>query len=246
MITAQYNHIIQANIKHKNIGIICPTFTVIARTINRYSNDHVLIMLNWLCAAAFFSALVTLVADVWGNFLFLRVDISLMKSVGLIFRYTQNEYIKAEKQFLIANKIIRKYDPIIATAFLLFSMAYLFLSQFGTFSIVFSAITLIVLILGSFIYFCLPFLKFKHTSKYHQEYALVFTNDAIRWKTPSVESELKWNIYSEIWVSNDFYYLFQAPRVYTLIPKRAFAKEEDMQTFEEIASSNIKSIKHIV
>jgi len=166
-----------------------------------------------------------------------------MGTINLTFKYTQYEYVRAEQQYLIANRTIRKYDPIIAIIFLLFSTCYLFLSASSTFSIVFLAITLIVFMLGCFLYFYVPVLKFKQTSKYHEEYTLKFSRESIEFKTPSIDSVLKWNVYSELWESSDFYFLIQAPRMYTLIPKRAFANPADKQAFEEIALLNMKSAK---
>ncbi|MDR1066108.1 MAG: YcxB family protein [Clostridiales bacterium] len=71
----------------------------------------------------------------------------------------------------------------------------------------------------------------------------MFSKDNIRFRTQNVDSELKWDIYSELWESNDFYYLIQGPRLYTLIPKRAFINLALNQAFEEIVLSNLKSPK---
>lgn len=71
----------------------------------------------------------------------------------------------------------------------------------------------------------MPILKFKQAEKYHEEYTLIFSKNIIRFKTPSIESELKWNIYSMLWENHDFYYLIQA--------------------FEEFAQSNLKTIVHM-
>ena len=64
-------------------------------------------------------------------------------------------------------------------------------------------------------------------------------------KTQSIESEMKWDIYFALWESHDFYYLIQAPRIYTLIPKRVFKDLNEKQLFEEIAQSRVKTTKHI-
>jgi len=104
---------------------------------------------------------------------------------------------------------------------------------------------LTVTALGSFIYYLMPILKFSQTAKYHDVYSMVFSNDVIQWETPSIHSEIKWEIYSEVWESNEFYYLIQGPRMYTLIPKRAFENQEDKQAFEVILRSNFKRIKRI-
>lgn len=169
-----------------------------------------------------------------------------MKILQLVFKYTQNEYVQAERQYLLLNKTIRKYDPILVALFMLLSLSYILLSSFSIFSIILLGIVLIATALGSYLYFVKPVFKFKHAKKYQEEYIMIFSKDIIKWITPSINSELKWDIYSELWESNDFYYLIQVPHMYTLIPKRAFADQIDKQVFEEIARSNLKSIKRMV
>lgn len=89
----------------------------------------------------------------------------------------------------------------------------------------------------------MPILRFKQIVKYHEEYIMVFSKDIIKWKASNIESELKWDIYSELWESDDFYFLIQASRVYTLIHKRVFENQEEKQTFEdEIVGFYIMSI----
>jgi len=54
---------------------------------------------------------------------------------------------------------------------------------------------------------------------------------------------LKWSIYSDLWESDDFHYLIQAPRMYSLIPKRAFESHAEKQRFEEMTLLNLKCEK---
>ena len=91
----------------------------------------------------------------------------------------------------------------------------------------------------------MPILKFKQTTKYHEEYTLVFSKENIKFKTQSIDSEVKWDIYSALWESHDFYYLIQASRLYTLIPKRVFKDLNEKQLFEEITQSRVKTTKHV-
>ena len=74
---------------------------------------------------------------------------------------------------------------------------------------------------------------------------LVFSKETIKFKTQSIESEMKWDIYSALWENHDFYYLIQSPRIYTLIPKRVFKDLNEKQLFEEIVQSRVKTIKHV-
>lgn len=66
-----------------------------------------------------------------------------------------------------------------------------------------------------------------------EEYILVFSYDIISWKTSKIESELKWDFYTELWKSKEFYYLIHAPHMYTIIPKRVF-KQKRISKFLKI------------
>lgn len=168
-----------------------------------------------------------------------------MEALQVRFKYTQNEYVRAERQYLIANRTVRKYDGILVAVFLLFSIGFLFLSSFSTFSIILMGVLLIVTILECYLYFLMPVLKFKRTAKYHEEYLLEFSKDMIQFKTPSIETQLKWDIYREVWESNDFYFIIQAPHMYATIPKRAFKSQKEMNLFLELAQLNLKIVKNI-
>ena len=169
-----------------------------------------------------------------------------MEAVKLTFKYTQAEYVKADRLYLIASKTISKTSIVVLAIFLPASLLYLFLSSFSVLGIIAAAIGVIAVMVGSSLYFYIPSYKFKITSKFHEEYTLTFSNSGITFKTPSIDSTLKWDVYSEIWESNDFYFLLQAPRMYTLIPKRVFGSPVEMRMFEEISVSNMKCTKRIV
>lgn len=164
-----------------------------------------------------------------------------MDTVKLQFKYTQAEYVKAEKQYLFASKTITKTSVVVLALYLPFSAFYLFFASFSIFSKIAFAVALLALVAGCTLYFYIPAYKFKQTAKYQEECTLAFSKDSIGFKTPTIDSDLKWDIYSEIWESTDFYFLIQAPRHYTLIPKRAFANFATKQAFEEMALSNFNS-----
>lgn len=164
-----------------------------------------------------------------------------METVALHFKYTKAEYVKAEQQYLFASKTITKPSIVILALYLLFSFWYLSYASFHVFSIFCFAMAVLVSVTGCVVYFFMPGYKFKQTSKYHEEYHLTFSKDNIHFKTPTIHSNLKWDVYAEIWESDTFYFLIQAPRLYTLIPKRAFENLASRQSFEALALSNLKT-----
>ena len=169
-----------------------------------------------------------------------------MDAVTITFKYTRAEYVRADRQYLIASKTISKTSVVILAIFLPASLLYLFLSSFNIPGMIFVAIGVVAAIVVSILYFYMPIYKFKITPKYNEEYTLVFSNSGITFKTPGIDSTIKWDMYSEIWEINDFYFLVQAPRMYALIPKRAFKSPVEMRMFEEIACFNLKRIKRVI
>lgn len=169
-----------------------------------------------------------------------------MQIIEINFKYTQDEYVKAERQYLFASKTITKTSVVILAVYLLFSVFYFFHSEYSAFSSLCLGVAVFALIIGLVLYFYAPIYRFRQTSKYQEEYCLIFSNNGIKFKTPTINSELNWNIYSSLWESDDCYYLIQALRMYTLIPKRAFSNPQYKQEFEDMALSNLNCDKKMM
>ena len=166
-----------------------------------------------------------------------------MDTLNLTFKYTQSEYVKAERKYLLSSKVISKVSIVILAVYFLFAIAYFFLSSFSLWSIIALVVAIIAGIMFGVLYFYIPIYKFKSTAKYQEEYTLLFSLDGIKFKTKTIDSELKWGVYSEVWESNDFYFFIQTPRIYTLIPKRALASSTEKNTFDKLVTLNMKLIQ---
>ena len=79
-----------------------------------------------------------------------------MDIINLTFKYTQNEYVKAERQYLFASKAITKISVIILATYFLFAAICLFLSSFSLWSIIACAMAIIAGIVGCILYFYIP------------------------------------------------------------------------------------------
>ncbi len=165
--------------------------------------------------------------------------------IELIFKYSQAEYVKSYRQYLIASKTISIPNIIILVLAIAFSTAFAILSKLDTWSVALLVTCFFLLLIGFILYFLTPIHVFKSTAKFHEEYYLAFSAEIIRFKTATIDSELAWETYKKIWDNKDFYFLIQHPKVYTVIPKRAFLNEEAMQNFERLAASKLKEFKHI-
>lgn len=169
-----------------------------------------------------------------------------MEKVELTFKYLQEEWVKAQRQYLFASKTITKTSVAIVGAYFLFALVHLFASSFSALSLVLLGIAVLAILTGGALYFYMPAYNFARTAKYHEEYTLLFSKEGIKFKTPTINSQLQWNIYSELWESDAFYFLIQGVQTYTLVPKRAFQNAEEKQVFEEMALSELGGTKRII
>lgn len=160
--------------------------------------------------------------------------------VELTFKYSEKEYVKAARQYLIINRTIRKIDIFVIPLFIIFSIFYAINSGFNLYSIVALIVATFALLMGSMLYFYVPIKTFRSTSKFHEEYYLLFNDNGIKFKTATINSELKWDTYSNILSNKDFYFLIQHPRIYTVIPKRAFENNQVIENFERLVTNHLK------
>lgn len=160
-----------------------------------------------------------------------------MEQVAIAFQYTEKEYVKAVRKYLVVTDIIKKLDLALAIIGVPCAMVYFFLSSFGWFSIL---LLVCAVLFSGFIglqYLYVPVMTFRKTPKFREEYRLTFSADGILFETATIHSELKWEAYTIFWESEEVYYLVQEEHVYTILPKRAFAGDAEKLAFERMAET---------
>src|SRR5262245_56359156 len=80
---------------------------------------------------------------------------------------------------------------------------------------------------------------FKPTPKVLEKNALTLSQAGIHLKPPTVESDLKWDLYQGIVEGEDLVLLIYGKRMYSEIPKRCFSSPEDLNAFQELANNQI-------
>jgi hypothetical protein len=166
-------------------------------------------------------------------------------SVEVRFQYTEREYVKAEREYLFAGRVLSKFIIVFIPLFFVFSLYSLVASRMSPYVGIFSlAVSVVGILFELALYFYVPRRNFKITSKLREKYFLKFSTDGIVFKTQTIDSSLKWDIYSALWESDDFYYLVQQSGNFTLIPKRAF-EGSNVDSFKKIALEAVKNFKRI-
>lgn len=157
-----------------------------------------------------------------------------MKKLRLDFQYTQEEYVRAERKFLLASGVITRPKIALTAAYLAYALWYFFQSGGNGPSYLFLGVAFFAIAAGATLYLYAPIRHFKDAQKLQERYNLTFTDLGIEFFAATVRSDLKWETYLELWESDTDYYLLQRGRRYTLLPKRVFPDEEARAAFQEL------------
>lgn len=81
--------------------------------------------------------------------------------------------------------------------------------------------------------------QFKINPKYRETYRLEFDDTGLRFKTATVDSKLAWNHFNRVIESDKVFLLIYGKMMYSVIPKRAFASEAEIDDFRQLLNRNI-------
>ncbi len=82
-------------------------------------------------------------------------------------------------------------------------------------------------------------IEFRRNPKFREEYHLTFSRQNIHFRTASLDSTLQWTHYERVIESSDLFLLMYGKGLYTLIPKRCFKSNEEINTFRALVSQTI-------
>lgn len=81
---------------------------------------------------------------------------------------------------------------------------------------------------------------FERSAKFRERTSLSFSEECIRYRTPSIDSTLDWTLFGELLEDDELFLLtYRAPRSYAVIPKRAFATEEERAVFRRLVRRRV-------
>lgn len=167
-----------------------------------------------------------------------------MKAIELTFRYTEKEYVKAARQYIVTTKPMRKADIVVLPLLFVASVFYLFHTEFSLFAVLFFVLILLVLAIAFLIYFFIPIAGFSRIGK-NTDCSLIFSEEGVRFKTARADSLSVWSVFSRMIENDAFYFLVHTPQSYRLVPKRAFVGDEQRRAFEELVSKKLGPVQKI-
>ena len=166
-----------------------------------------------------------------------------MEPIEVRFQYTEKEYIQASRQYMFMSKLLKKSDIILPIVLLPTSVLYMFLTEFDVLSIVLCVCAVVYLMIIATLYYLIPKVSYKQNAKYQEEYYLSFSEEGIKFRTNTINSDLQWEVYKKLLENEEYFYLCQNKQIYSVIPKRAFQGEETMLQFKELALEKVSAVR---
>jgi hypothetical protein len=80
---------------------------------------------------------------------------------------------------------------------------------------------------------------FRRNPKFREEYCLTFSPENIHFKTASIDSTLQWTNYERVVESPGLFLLMYGKGLFTLIPKRCFSSDEEINAFRALLKEKI-------
>ena len=84
---------------------------------------------------------------------------------------------------------------------------------------------------------------FKRNPKFRDEYTLTFKQENLHFKTISIDSTLLWSHYDSVIEDSILFLLNYGKSMYTVVPKRAFKNEDEINQFRKLVQTNITKYK---
>jgi Ca2+/Na+ antiporter len=173
-----------------------------------------------------------------------------LDKIDIIFAFEQNEYARAVRQYLLAGSIVKRLDLFVLPLLSIILLAALFYTRFNRWVLLLTLLCLAVVLLICYLFFLKPWYDYNKKPHLRKETQFSFTENGIilpetgpntsdiavmesikNKKGGRQENYLNWDLFAEAWENRDFFFLIQQPHIYYMIPKRAFANQEELQYF---------------
>jgi hypothetical protein len=161
-----------------------------------------------------------------------------MENINLKFQYTEAEYTAAMRLHY-SNILSLKRDLILALIMLVLGIIDLSVFGYSLLWVLVVALSLFFLFMLLFANFFIPSIVFKREMKLKDEYELEFTDAGINFHTVNLKSQLQWKIYNKVIENDNFFLLYWGKYTFTVIPKRAFQHEAELESFKNLLMEKI-------
>jgi YcxB-like protein len=155
------------------------------------------------------------------------------ETVSLRFKYTEEEWVAASRLYIMGQPtLLLRFGAM----FLLLAVCVVFFTLIS--EVVMSLFLLsVAFVLFSFVlalFFLMPRQRFRSDPRFQDEFFMEFTDEAIRFQTPHVDSKLSWSLYTRVLENERFFVLLYGKGMITVIPKRAFTAHHQETAMREM------------
>jgi len=88
-------------------------------------------------------------------------------------------------------------------------------------------------------------IEFRTNPKFRETYELTLEREGLHFRTPTIDSNIKWTHYSQVLETPKALILVYGRRMFTVLPKRAFSDQAQLQEARLLLSTAIAPPKHV-
>lgn len=153
-------------------------------------------------------------------------EISVSAPVRTTFTYTRDEYVLAMKRHYRSNLKVGR--DVIGGLVAIMGGAYMVATtDSGWFGWLLLVAGTSLLAMVGYAIFLLPIMIYNSQPKLKDEYALIFSENDIGFKTNKIDAVLQWSFYHSWLSDDDFYILYHGKRDLSVIPRRVLSGGDD-------------------
>ena len=163
-----------------------------------------------------------------------------MDALSLSFRYSEDDYVRAMRAHY-KNRLRLPLD-IVLISILVVLGAYLWNSgsQASATALFCVAGLFALMLIAAFL--VIPRIVFRREPKFRDDYSLTFSRERIHFQTAHIDSWLDWAMYSRALIDHYSFVLYHGSSTFTVIPKRVFNTNAQMEAFENLLERKISVI----
>jgi hypothetical protein len=159
-------------------------------------------------------------------------------SQAINFRYTEDEYVSAERMY--SNRTHGTVPRLLVSIVLFLIGIVLWIYIEG------SVVWLTLFCVGATImgaalaaFFVMPHVRFRRNARWHGEYSFGFSEEGLQFESAHLDSKIKWSMYRDVLENKKLYALIYDEAALTIIPKRIFTDEVQASLFRGLLQKKI-------
>ncbi len=165
------------------------------------------------------------------------------RQVRIQFGLKKEEYVRGVRYYLRKSHLVSWVQLVLGLAVLAAVAALTWMMGRLNFL---NTLLLVLMVLvggyGAYLYFLRPGRYYAKHPELGREAAYVFSKEDFARQDDKAAAIYDWNV-KKLWRTKEFYFLFTGGEGYTMLPRRAFASEQDWERFQEIVYDAVPGLE---